>query len=342
MIKPSRRDKITDAIANNVAPTRSKSSNDLILRLDGKQYTKLQQRGKTTPAGRFYFTQTHTSEGNCDIEGTLVQRGSTDFLISGGRSRVLRRLVGDDYQYTRLGKQYFSTKQICYLVHVPAVIKKAHSASQGRKLMVPHDAFMDQDLKASANQPIAERKNQMKSKVLQYMEDNLDKLGGRIVLHHDSDPVMYDETGQWTFGEQTTVQGDTGEMRTNTVLDRPLGQTPLLTNNIQFPEGLCREAFLDSEGKCVAVQLSSILKLPLDRIELELDHLADDDWRVTGVSLRTIVNLGIRHGMNVYIMAGGRKISQHKHEKMAKELACALQWKATMLGSTKQRAPAAT
>ena len=105
MIKPSRRDDITNAISNNVLPTRSKSSNNLILRLDGKQYTKLQQRGKTTPAGRFYFTQTNTTESNFNIEGTLVQRGSTDFLVSGGKSRVLRRLVGDDYQYTRLGKQ---------------------------------------------------------------------------------------------------------------------------------------------------------------------------------------------------------------------------------------------
>ena len=124
MIKPSRRDDITNAISNNVLPTRSKSSNDLILRLDGKQYTKLQQRGKTTPAGRFYFTQTNTTESNFNIEGTLVQRGSTDFLVSWGKSRVLRRLVGDDYQYTRLGKQFFSTKRIRYLVHVPAVIKR--------------------------------------------------------------------------------------------------------------------------------------------------------------------------------------------------------------------------
>ena len=103
-------------------------------------------------------------------------------------------------------------------------------------------------------------------------------------------------------------------MRTNTVLDRPRGQTPLLTNNMQFPEGLCTEASLDSEGKCVAVQLSWILKIPLECIECELDTLADDDWRETGVSSRTIVSLGLKHGMNVYIMAHGRKLSQHKHE----------------------------
>ena len=106
--------------------------------------------------------------------------------------------------------------------------------------MVPHNAFMDQDLNTSAAGSTTERNAEIKSKVLQHMEHNLDKLGGRIVLYHDRDPVLYDETCQWTFDEQTSIQEDNGEMRMNTVLDRPLGQTPLLTNNIQFPEGLCK------------------------------------------------------------------------------------------------------
>ena len=89
---------------------------------------------------------------------------------------MLRRLVGDDYQYMRLGKQYFSTKQIRYLVHVPAVIRKAHNTSQGRKLMVPHNAFMDQDLNTSAAGSTTERKAEINANVLQHME-NLDKLG---------------------------------------------------------------------------------------------------------------------------------------------------------------------
>ena len=110
MIKPSRRDDITHAISNNVVPTRNKSSNGLILRLSGKHYTKLQQRGKPHQQVGFYFAQTHATESNNGVEGTLVQRESTDFLVSGGKSRVLRRLVGEDYQYTRLGKQYFNTK----------------------------------------------------------------------------------------------------------------------------------------------------------------------------------------------------------------------------------------
>ena len=55
MLKSKRKHLISSAIADNRRPQRSKSSGDLLLSLDGnKRFTKLQQRGKTTPAGRFF------------------------------------------------------------------------------------------------------------------------------------------------------------------------------------------------------------------------------------------------------------------------------------------------
>ena len=109
MIRSKRKSEIETAITNNVAPTRSKSSNDLLLRL-GKGYAKLHARGKTTPAGRFFFAQTNTKPETYDIVGNVVQRGSTEYLITNGKARVLRRLSGDEYVYARLGKQYFTAK----------------------------------------------------------------------------------------------------------------------------------------------------------------------------------------------------------------------------------------
>ena len=87
-------------------------------------FTKLQQRGKTTPAGRFFFSQTQTTPDTYDIEGTVVQRGNTEYLLTNGKARILRRLTGNSYTYSRLGKQYFQYKKTAYLVHVPAAIKK--------------------------------------------------------------------------------------------------------------------------------------------------------------------------------------------------------------------------
>ena len=227
----------------------------------------------------------------------------------------------------RLGRQFFDAKKASYLVHIPAVINKSFSNSRGRKFMVPHNAFMYEQLVMSAILREVRREQQLKSKVLAFMESSLDRINGKFVLYHDSDPVLYDEDGQWTFDEQKTVQQSDGEMRTETTLDRPLGATPLLAANILLPEGLCKEAFEDSQGNCVAVQLSALLKIPLDRIELEIDGLyrqlaepgqyeidgIQRSWREMGVTSRIIAQLGLNHGMNVYVLSQGRKIAQFKH-----------------------------
>ena len=151
MLKQKRKNQIQSAINENTAPTRSKSNNDLLLQLGNKQYVRLQNRGKTTPAGRFYFSQTDSQPQTFDLIGNVIQRGSTEYLLTNGKLRVLRRLSGSDYIYTRLGTQYFSARQATYLVHVPAVIKKAHNNNTGRQFMVPHNAFMTTDLTVSQN-----------------------------------------------------------------------------------------------------------------------------------------------------------------------------------------------
>ena len=85
-------------------------------------FTKLQQRGKTTPAGRFFFSQTQTTPDTYDIEGAVVQRGSREYLLTNGKARMLRRLIGISYTDSRLGKQYVQHKKTAYIVHIPAVI----------------------------------------------------------------------------------------------------------------------------------------------------------------------------------------------------------------------------
>ena len=111
MLKPKRRRSIESAISNEVAPTRSKS-HDLLLRLGGNKYAKLQTRGQTTPAGRFYFSQTNSTPETYDINGTVVQRGSSEYLLLCGKAMLLRRLAsGNAYIYTRLGKTYYSQRE---------------------------------------------------------------------------------------------------------------------------------------------------------------------------------------------------------------------------------------
>ena len=42
------------------------------------------------------------------------------------------------------------------------------------------------------------------------MEQNLDTLDGQNILYHDRDPVLYDEEGTWTFGEQNQLSKQMG------------------------------------------------------------------------------------------------------------------------------------
>ena len=110
-----------------------------------------------------------------------------------------------------------------------------------------------------------------------------------------------------------------------------MGATPLLSSNIILPEGLCKESFLDSKGNCVAVQLSALLKMPLERVEHEIDMLYNTSsnsqyvidgellsWREAGVTSNIISQFGVNHGMNVYVLTGGKKIAQYKHDKKGK------------------------
>ena len=95
MLRTKRRDQIRDAIANEVTPTRSKSSDDLLLQLGPKQYAKLQRGGTTTPAGQFYFEHTETTPKHLRHIGNrraarehrvlAEQRKSSCAATSGGR-----------------------------------------------------------------------------------------------------------------------------------------------------------------------------------------------------------------------------------------------------------------
>ena len=128
-----------------------------------------------------FFAKQKRRQKAMTLHGAVVQRASTEYLITNGKARMLRRLIGNSYTYSRLGKQYVQHKPTAYLVHVPAIIKKAFCKSEGRKFMVPHTAFMFGELTVDQHIPSeAERRHQLKSKVLAFMEQHLDKLDGKL------------------------------------------------------------------------------------------------------------------------------------------------------------------
>ena len=104
----------------------------------------------------------------------------------------------------------------------------------------------------------------------------------------------------------------------------------------------------------MAVQLSALLKMPLQRVEHEIDMLYNTDsksqyivdgqllnWRDAGVSSCIISQFGLNHGMNVYVLSGGKKIAQFKHDKKVSVHVCAMLLMETMHGFTNLKVSAA-
>ena len=122
-LSASRKRLLDDAISNSTRTYRSKSNN-LLLNLGGKSYASLQgSSGGLTPAGNYYYAQSNQAPPGEFDGGTLQQRGATEFLLTAGKARVLRRLKNGQYNYSALGKRYFREHKTTYLVNVPGLIK---------------------------------------------------------------------------------------------------------------------------------------------------------------------------------------------------------------------------
>ena len=127
---------------------------------------------------------------------------------------------------------------------------------------------------------------------------------------------MYTDDDEWAAGAQTVVQTESGEMRTQAVLDRPLGANPLLTASIFCPEGLCSEALVDHNGKCVIMQLAKLLKTSVAQIEKEIGS--------ERVPAEAIAKVAMARGMPLYILHNGRKIKEYKPQTNYKQGCLAL------------------
>ncbi len=122
---------ITETIAKGIEP--SKNPNDTIVLKDGRKYRKLVGvDGKLTKAGRFYenWTGKELPRESYDTEQTPIRVGNVETIkLRGGKEKVVRRFdpATGDYKYTQLGKHYYGSKQVQYVVRVPSTFSGTRS-----------------------------------------------------------------------------------------------------------------------------------------------------------------------------------------------------------------------
>ena len=95
-----------------------------------------------------------------------------------------------------------------------------------------------------------------------------------------------------------------GEMRTQAILDRPLGANPLLSASPFSPEGLCSEALVDHNGKCVTMQLAKLLNTSVAQIEKEIGS--------ERVPAEGVAKVAMARGMPLYSLHNGRNIKEYR------------------------------
>ena len=102
----------------------------------------------------------------------------------------------------------------------------------------------------------------------------------------------------------------------------------MMYSTVYCPEGFLDEAYRDANGNCVAVQLSKVLRTPLEDIENEIETIwskrsRSDHWREAGVSADIVGEMGLKRGMPVYVMSQGRKVHAYKAARaVAKGVYC--------------------
>jgi hypothetical protein len=129
--------------------------------------------------------------------------------------------------------------------------------------------------------------------VIEYLQQlgrdpkNIDDETGELIIGEGSstmytvDPDAVGNWSGWSFDEEVM---DEHTHRTEVFLNRPLGATPVASDEMWNKEGLHKEAWRDyrSEGKnCVAQQLAICLaegktKLTISDIERRLDELLEE------------------------------------------------------------------
>jgi 5-methylcytosine-specific restriction endonuclease McrA len=284
-------------------------------------YLTLAIGAELTNAGRYWYGTLAPGRAPRlgDLQAEQDARGR-EWLNLNGRRRLLRRIGADGPVLTKLGRAYYADREIQYVVSIPGIVRRRKadgSYTAGIEVPVPHTAIFPRILTRPASMSEEQRLAEIKLELLERIYEGSRTGDDRPILVWDSDPIVYDEYGQWEYAEETTRIVD-GHAAVEAAVNRPLGRVPFLPGRFLHPWGLCPEALEDS-GRCVVVQLTRLLGVQSEG-ELEdmlketaptyVNEVTGDlvEWQADlGVTAAHVAALAGRLGRTVHVMLGGRK-----------------------------------
>ena len=128
MLHKSTKRKIDEAFEAGQRPQKLKTSEAIALKSGRSTIKLIGHDGKKTPAGE-YFEQKEGAPPLPDggfLQQTARREGNTETIeLRNGKRAITRRWnpASNEYKFTALGKQYYSTLRRNYVVDVPVTIR---------------------------------------------------------------------------------------------------------------------------------------------------------------------------------------------------------------------------
>ena len=121
---------IQGAVAEGIQPRRT-ASDSLILREGARYRILVDANGQRTAAGRRFeeLAQTTLPAEGYDASQTPVRQGNAESIRVRGKEKVVRRYdpASNDWEYTKLGRQFYGARQVQWVVKVPATFSGTRS-----------------------------------------------------------------------------------------------------------------------------------------------------------------------------------------------------------------------
>jgi hypothetical protein len=289
----SSRTRIDQFILTGVAPSRLKGSEAMALKAAKSIIKLVDDAGESTAAGRYWAKKTGTELPAGGFMNQIATRtGNTETIKlrdgSLGVTRHWNEGTGE-YNFTRLGNQYYKTLRRNYITIVPVNIegRRTDGSTYKIKSTMPVSKLGLSPTTIPLNMTSPRRREKVKAMVLRELPD---------ILYEQSEEVWtLDPTGSWQIHEETVgIFPGLEEAAAITVLDRPTGAQPIFSQFL-FSDDLCAEAYDEEPDKmCCPRQMAVLLKLDFGAVCQDMTMLSrllyqTEVWEEKGATPRMVL-----------------------------------------------------
>jgi hypothetical protein len=222
------------------------------------------------------------------------------------------------WRYTQLGRRFYSSAQMQYIVEVPVIIQVTDKNGKQRTRTNEHLPVnmlgLGQILMSQALSD-AEKEARIKSMVLKHLGGPT--RAGRTVLMEDSGQrFSYDRDGKWLISAMGTTVDAQGRPQTQAVLHQDLSLGEPLKGRVMgaaflphAPDCYLDEAFEEHpDCLCVPRQLAVLLRQTTEDICSILDGLLPDGWRNQGVRPEEVERFCALFGHPYFLVRAGKLV----------------------------------